>query len=210
MRNKGFTKRIRRCIIVAGFLLLAGAVKQPAMTSYAADYTTQQQVAQITTYSKDQAATLGQWELQADGVHYKFKAFSGEYITSSWIPSQTETGVWYFVGADGIMLTSTTTPDNYTVDAQGKWYDSTYTSGSSSSSHSSSSSSNSSSSQSQQATETETEAAETSNSSSSNSSTESSSTSSSSNGNKSSGLPSNLINSRGRSNTGEIIAGYSR
>lgn len=83
------------------------------------------QVQAIVSYSKEQAVSLGQWEAQADGVTWKFKQFTGTYLTSSWIESQTEAGVWYFVDANGIMLTSTTTPDGYPVDSLGKWYSTT-------------------------------------------------------------------------------------
>ena len=40
---------------------------------------------------------------------------------SSWIESASEAGAWYYVGADGAMLTNTVTPDGYTVDADGVW-----------------------------------------------------------------------------------------
>lgn len=30
-------------------------------------------------------------------------------------------GKWYYCGADGAMLTNTTTPDNYYVGADGAW-----------------------------------------------------------------------------------------
>ena len=34
-----------------------------------------------------------------------------------------EAGVWFFVGSDGAMLVSCTTPDGYQVDAEGKWHE---------------------------------------------------------------------------------------
>jgi D-alanyl-D-alanine carboxypeptidase len=37
---------------------------------------------------------------------------------SAWVEWK---GEYYYVGTDGVMLTSTTTPDGYKVDASGKW-----------------------------------------------------------------------------------------
>lgn len=110
--KRSFSKRIRRCIIVAGFLLLAGAVKQPAMTSYAADYTTQQQVAQITEYNSQQVATLGQWETQADAT-VKFKTYTGEYLTNAWLQDPSDSNVWYYIDEAGNRYTGLIT-DNST------------------------------------------------------------------------------------------------
>ena len=42
-------------------------------------------------------------------------------LACSWIRSATEEKVWYYVGTDGAMLTNATTPDHYTVDAEGKY-----------------------------------------------------------------------------------------
>ena len=50
--------------------------------------------------------------------------FSGEdgvMWANKWIRSSTEQGVWFYVGSDGAMAVSTTTPDGYPVDAEGKW-----------------------------------------------------------------------------------------
>ena len=40
---------------------------------------------------------------------------------STWIPSLTEEGVYFYVDETGAMLTNGVTPDGYTVDAEGKW-----------------------------------------------------------------------------------------
>lgn len=42
----------------------------------------------------------------------------GTYLTNQWYQYN---GLWYYMGADGYMLTNTTTPDGYTVNADGVW-----------------------------------------------------------------------------------------
>lgn len=127
-------KQHHKTMVVAGCgLLLFGAIKQPT-TAYAAETgpgVTNEAVQQqtIVSYTKDRVMTLGQWELQADQTTWKFKTFTGTYLTSSWLESQTEAGVWYFVDANGVMLKSTTTPDGYYVDANGKWFSGTTSNG---------------------------------------------------------------------------------
>ena len=44
----------------------------------------------------------------------------GKYLTNDWYQSPTS-GLWYYMGADGYMLTNTTTPDGHTVNADGVW-----------------------------------------------------------------------------------------
>ena len=75
---------------------------------------------QIVSYEQGKVSDLGAWELMADG-EYKFKGVSGEYVTSAWIESQTEVGVWFFVGADGVMMKGETTPDGYWVNDIGEY-----------------------------------------------------------------------------------------
>lgn len=43
----------------------------------------------------------------------------GSYLTNAWY--QNTDGAWYYMGVDGYMLTNTTTPDGYKVDADGAW-----------------------------------------------------------------------------------------
>ena len=45
----------------------------------------------------------------------------GRMYTSAWIARDSKLDVWYYVNEDGLMLTDTTTPDGYYVDAQGIW-----------------------------------------------------------------------------------------
>lgn len=44
----------------------------------------------------------------------------GTYLKDVWYQSP-ESGLWYYMGGDGYMLTNTTTPDNLKVDANGVW-----------------------------------------------------------------------------------------
>lgn len=44
----------------------------------------------------------------------------GSYLTNAWYQSPAS-GLWYYMGADGYMLTDTTTPDGYYVNADGVW-----------------------------------------------------------------------------------------
>lgn len=128
MKNIRACKNFQRLLVITGALFLTGVAPGTSINAYAAGPAgpgVETQVQTIVSYSKEQAVSLGQWEAQADGVTWKFKQFTGTYLTSSWIESQTEAGVWYFVDANGIMLTSTTTPDGYQVDSLGKWYSTT-------------------------------------------------------------------------------------
>lgn len=73
----------------------------------------------ITTYNKSVVAGLGSWVQESN--LWRFKLNAGGYAVSSWIESLSEAGAFYYVNESGIMLTSTTTPDGYTVDANGVW-----------------------------------------------------------------------------------------
>lgn len=44
----------------------------------------------------------------------------GTYLKNQWYQSP-DSGLWYYMGADGYMLTDTVTPDGYTVNADGVW-----------------------------------------------------------------------------------------
>lgn len=57
------------------------------------------------------------WYEDEDGNWFYFRG-NGSMATSSWIEWK---GEYYYVGADGKMLTNTTTPDGYRVDANGVW-----------------------------------------------------------------------------------------
>ena len=51
---------------------------------------------------------------EINGSWYYFDKKSGAMALNCWIGD-------YYLGADGVMLTSTVTPDGYSVDASGKW-----------------------------------------------------------------------------------------
>ncbi len=44
----------------------------------------------------------------------------GSYLVNEWFQSSAS-GLWYYMGADGYMLTNTTTPDGYFVNSDGVW-----------------------------------------------------------------------------------------
>ena len=46
----------------------------------------------------------------------------GSYLVNQWYQSPAS-GLWYYMGSDGYMLTNTTTPDGYYVNAAGEWRD---------------------------------------------------------------------------------------
>ena len=56
------------------------------------------------------------WKL-INGLWYFFNG-AGYMESSKWVESS---GKWYYVGANGDMLTNTTTPDGYRVGADGAW-----------------------------------------------------------------------------------------
>ena len=79
------------------------------------------------------AVFAGQWT--TDNIGHRYQNDDGSYIASNWI---NHNGQWYYlnengymaantwignyyVGADGVMLTNTITPDGYQVGADGAW-----------------------------------------------------------------------------------------
>lgn len=65
----------------------------------------------------DVAEGAGAWESDEHG--WRVRSADG-YLVNAWYLSP-ESGLWYYLGADGYMLTNTTTPDGYTVNADGVW-----------------------------------------------------------------------------------------
>jgi len=57
------------------------------------------------------------WKSDSNG--WWVERSDGSYLMNEWY--QSESGLWYYMGADGYMLTNTTTPDGYTVNADGVW-----------------------------------------------------------------------------------------
>ena len=63
-------------------------------------------------------ASAAAWKQDAKGWWVENE--DGSYLTNQWYQSP-ESGVWYYMGADGYMLTNTTTPDGCMVNADGVW-----------------------------------------------------------------------------------------
>lgn len=57
------------------------------------------------------------WRQYNNGAWYYFKS-SGAMARSQW---QQDGDLWFYLGADGIMMTNTTTPDGYRLDERGIW-----------------------------------------------------------------------------------------
>ncbi|WP_275563881.1 hypothetical protein [Otoolea muris] len=63
-------------------------------------------------------ASAADWRQDAKG--WRVENEDGSYLTNQWYQSPAS-GLWYYMGADGYMLTNTTTPDGYVVNADGVW-----------------------------------------------------------------------------------------
>ena len=70
------------------------------------------------TMASVMTASAAAWKQDAKGWWVENE--DGSYLKNQWYQSP-ESGLWYYMGADGYMLTSTTTPDGYTVNADGVW-----------------------------------------------------------------------------------------
>ena len=63
-------------------------------------------------------AYASQWTQDAMG--WKVRQDDGTYLTSQWYQSP-ESGLYYYMGADGYMLVNAITPDGFQVGADGAW-----------------------------------------------------------------------------------------
>ncbi len=115
-------KQVRKVLILTGLVSLS--LFGGAMTSYASGpvETKTSQTTLPATYNQQSVRALGQWEPQSNGT-WVFRQFTGGVLVDSWIESLTEQGAYYYVGADGVMLINSKTPDGYSVDANGLWRD---------------------------------------------------------------------------------------
>lgn len=113
-------KQVRKVIILMG--LVSFALFGGAMTSYATGpgETKASQAIQPVTYNQQSVRELGNWEQQSNGT-WVFRQLTGDILTNSWIESLTEQNAYYYVGADGVMLISSKTPDGSWVDENGVW-----------------------------------------------------------------------------------------
>lgn len=74
-------------------------------------------IARLTGQAAPATATSSpSWKSDAKG--WWIENPDGTYLTNQWYLYN---GQWYYMGADGYMLTNTTTPDGYTVNADGVW-----------------------------------------------------------------------------------------
>lgn len=64
------------------------------------------------------AAKQGFWMQNEVGWWIQYQ--DGTYMVNDWYCSPAS-GLWYYMGTDGYMLTNTVTPDGYTVNADGVW-----------------------------------------------------------------------------------------
>lgn len=67
------------------------------------------------TQSTEKTAT---WASDSKGWWIQYS--DGTYLTNGWYQSPVS-GLYYYMGVDGYMLTNTTTPDGYYVNADGVW-----------------------------------------------------------------------------------------
>ena len=63
-------------------------------------------------------ASAAAWKQDAKGWWVENE--DGSYLKNQWYQSP-ESGLWYYMGKDGYMLTNTVTPDQYFVNADGVW-----------------------------------------------------------------------------------------
>ncbi|MCI8659322.1 MAG: hypothetical protein HFG54_03590 [Lachnospiraceae bacterium] len=64
------------------------------------------------------ASDKGTWANDSKGWWIQYT--DGSYLKDQWYQSP-DSGLWYYMGADGYMLTDTTTPDGYTINSEGVW-----------------------------------------------------------------------------------------
>ncbi|WP_320972467.1 hypothetical protein [Enterocloster bolteae] len=62
-------------------------------------------------------AYAGTW--QQDSTGWKVLQDNGTYLTNAWY--QSESGLFYYIGADGYMMVNAITPDGYQVGEDGAW-----------------------------------------------------------------------------------------
>lgn len=70
------------------------------------------------TQTSQPTQTTSSWASDSKG--WWIQNSDGSYLTNAWYQSPTS-GLWYYMGADGYMLTNTTTPDGHTVNTDGVW-----------------------------------------------------------------------------------------
>lgn len=66
----------------------------------------------------EQATPASSQTWVSDASGWRVQNVDGSYLTDQWFQYNNQ---WYYMGADGYMLVNTTTPDGYTVNADGVW-----------------------------------------------------------------------------------------
>ncbi|MSS08862.1 hypothetical protein FYJ38_09400 [Clostridium sp. WB02_MRS01] len=113
-RNTFIMLGVTSVIMVSGLGVLTSYATSSGVTL---NY--QETQARPAVYTSDVIQSMGNWE-NTNNV-WKFKLKSGEYLKYSWIQSASNYYYYYYLDNDGVMLTNTTTPDGYMVDADGIW-----------------------------------------------------------------------------------------
>lgn len=115
-------RKIKKIIIMTSMvsLSLLCSLVGGEITSYAKGPGEKSTEMCITTYYQSTVAGLGSWEQQPNN-EWKFKFNTGGYVTNSWVESVSTTGNFYYLNNEGVMLINSTTPDGYSVDANGVW-----------------------------------------------------------------------------------------
>lgn len=75
--------------------------------------------ADLFSYAKDASVATVTSSWASDSKGWWIQNSDGTYLTNSWYHDTD--GKWYYMGSDGYMLTNTTTPDGYIVNAAGVW-----------------------------------------------------------------------------------------
>lgn len=121
-------RKIKKIIIMTSMvsLLLLCSLAEGGITSYAKGPGEKSTEMCITTYYQSTVAGLGGWEQQPN-KEWKFKLNTGGYVTNSWVESVSTAGNFYYLNNEGVMLINSTTPDGYSVDANGVWKKNTTT-----------------------------------------------------------------------------------
>lgn len=66
------------------------------------------------------ATVAGTPAWKQDAIGWRVENSDGSYLINSWYQSP-DSGLWYYLGEDGYMLTNRNTPDGYFINADGVW-----------------------------------------------------------------------------------------
>ncbi len=115
MKRKDFIMLgVASVIMVSG---LGGLTSYATISGVTLNY--QETQSRPAVYTSDVIQSMGNWE-NTDDV-WRFRLKDGDFLKYSWIQDKYDVNNYYFLNSDGVMLTNTTTPDGYVVDAAGIW-----------------------------------------------------------------------------------------